>query len=69
MLKKDICPGMFLRNTRSGSTAEVQSDPEDPHKLQGAHRQYVAVKVLRTEGFRVVYWHLRNVEEFRPTGK
>lgn len=62
--KKDLKPGMLVRNTVSGKVGAVLGDPRHPKKLHpGAHPDYVRVEYLMRDGLRLeVAWWLRHVE-------
>lgn len=64
--KKDVRPGMRVRNTVSGRIVTVRSDPEKPSRFYVASFDRLAVSYVRENGGKSSYhyrwWCLENLE-------
>jgi len=62
--RRDLVPGMVLKNTRSGLVGVVRGKAEKSHQLMKAYRNCVRVLVRPSVGVRQRYrtWSLENVE-------
>ncbi|GEM_PF-5096378 len=64
MKRKDLKPGMYLRNGVTGNLGEVHGQAQKPRELHPAHPLFVAVRVWSTKSERwsYPYWRLAHVK-------